>query len=70
MLKNFASRLNTVAIHIAASKCPSVTLVRSLDLLIFMIEKACSQQYVLANRETQILTLFNNTGHFSYSSQE
>jgi len=33
-----------IAIYITASKCQSVTLVRSLDLFISMIEKACSQQ--------------------------
>jgi len=38
-----------IAIRITASKCPSVTLIRSLDLFHFMIEMACSQQYVLAN---------------------
>jgi len=38
-----------IAMHITASKCPSVTLVRSLDLFISLIEKTCSQQYVVAS---------------------
>jgi len=42
-----------IAIRITASKCPSYTLVRSLDLFIFMIKEACSQEYVLANRDLQ-----------------
>jgi len=35
-----------------------------------MIEKDCSQQYLLANLQIQILALFNNNGYFCYSSQE
>jgi len=38
-----------IAICITASKCPSGPLVHSLDLFVFMIDKACSQKYVLAN---------------------
>jgi len=51
-----------IATCITASKCPSFTLVCSLDLFMFMIEKACSQQYVLASQQIQILALFNSTG--------
>jgi len=58
-----------IATRITAPKCPSVTLVRSIGLFIFMFDKACSQQYVLANLQTRFF-LFNNTGYFSSSSQE
>jgi len=59
-----------IATRVTASKCPSVTLVRSLDLFSFMIEKACSQQYMLANCQIQIFGVFNNTRYVSYSSRE